>query len=514
MNLLKLPVLVLVLVGLPLAVVSDTPLIVLAQEVLAPPIDVSVMDGNGAGEVIVRWTPIEEAAYYRIGWVAYDDYYAVRDSGRDWLEAFVFVDVQNRDQSEHLVTRLRPGVRYAFILASNASRYGVPSWSSWASHTLAQGPVKVGASGLATPDWIASSGGLRLGTVDLSWSRVAGATSFLVWYSSTNGDDHRWAWADNQSTTVVDLEPGLVYRFAVAAAKTDAEGNFVYSPFSNGVTVRATWDANVAQSSGMFSEVTMGDNHSCGLSVTGAVQCWGANMYGQLNAPLGRFVSVQAGSYHTCALRTDGSVVCWGNAGDEGKTSPPDETFTQIAVGSQHGCGLTAASTITCWGRNRFGEGSPPEGTFLAVSASKNIRGVAHSCGVRTDGSAVCWGDDYGRGLYAPGGVLTGIWSGDLHNCGLDSEGALVCAGSNQYGQIEVPAGAYSAVSVGASYTCGLRTDGSAICWGGRELLGETVVPEGIYTSVSAGYQHTCGIKTNGRVLCWGNNEHGQSSPP
>ena len=514
MKLPKLSVLVLVLVGLTVAVVSDPPLVILAQEVLAPPVDVSATDGHSAGEVVVRWTPIEGAAYYRIGWVAYDDYRAALDSGRDWLEAFVFVDAQNRDQSEHLVARLRPGVRYAFIVGSNVSRYSAPSWSSWASHTLAEAPVEVGPSGLATPEWIASSGGLRLGTVNLSWLRVAGADSYLLWYSTTNGDDHRWAWVHGRSTIVVDLEPGLVYRFAMAAAKADAEGNFVYSPFSDSVVVRATWDADAAQSSDTFSGVTVGDVHSCGLSVTGAVQCWGDNTNGQLNAPSGRFVSVQAGSYHTCALRTDGSAVCWGHAGDEGKTSPPDETFTQIAVGSQHGCGRTSASTVACWGRNLSGEGSPPEGTFLAVSASKNIRGVAHSCGVRTDGSGVCWGDDYGRGLYAPDGVLTGIWSGDLHNCGLDSEGALVCAGSNQYGQLEVPAGSYSAVSVGASYTCGLRTDGSAICWGGRVLLGETVVPEGIYTSVSAGYQHTCGIKTNGRVLCWGNNEHGQSSPP
>ena len=274
--------------------------------------------------------------------VAYDDYRAALDSGRDWLEAFVFVDVQNRDRSEHLVARLRPGVRYAFIVGSNVSRYGAPNWSSWASHTLAEAPVEVGPSGLATPEWIASSGGLRLGTVNLSWLRVAGADSYLLWYSTTNGDDHRWAWVHSQSTIVVDLEPGLVYRFAVAAAKTDAEGNFVYSPFSDGVIVRATWDADAAQSSDTFSEVTVGDVHSCGLSVTGAVQCWGDNTNGQLNAPSGRFVSVQAGSYHTCALRIDGSAVCWGDAGDEGKTSPPDETFTQISVGSQHGCGLTA----------------------------------------------------------------------------------------------------------------------------------------------------------------------------
>ena len=513
MMLVKLTFLFLILFGVPLVAVSDATLVARAQGELSPPIDVSAVDGSGVGEVVVRWAPIPEAAYYRIGWVAYDDYHAFRDAGRNWLEAFVFVDVENRGQVERLVTRLTPGIRYAFIVASVDARYGVPHWSSWVSHTPAEAPVEVDASGLAAPDWVETSGGLRLGSVDLSWSSVNGADSYLIWYSHANGDGHQWVRADNKSDTISDAEPGLFYRFAVAASSTDAEGNRVYGPFSEAVFVRPTSDANTSQSTGTFSQVTVGDSHSCGLTTGAAIQCWGSNRYGQLNAPLGQFVSVHAGSHHSCALRKNGSVVCWGNTGDEGKTLPPDETFSQIDVGSQHACGITSRSTIACWGANRSGEGNPPEGTFEAVSVSKNIRGSAHSCGIRTDGSAVCWGSDYAGRLRVPPGMLTSISSGDTHNCGFDSDGTLACAGSNQYGQSDVPEGTYDAVSLGGRYTCARKIDASVVCWG-EDIRGETVVPEGIYASVSAGYTHTCGVKSNGRVLCWGNNDDGQSLPP
>ena len=69
------------------------------------------------------------------------------------------------------------------------------------------------------------------------------------------------------------------------------------------------------------------------------------------------FAAVSAGSYHTCGVKTDGSVVCWGN--DSG------------------------------------GESTPPDGSFISVSASGPVPGAhEHSCGVKTDGTVECWGWD------------------------------------------------------------------------------------------------------------------------
>ena len=89
--------------------------------------------GN-AGEVRVSWDAVPNAAYYRIGWVAYSDVAPIIASGGDWLEHFAFIDIANRGQTEHTITRLTPGLLYAFIVAGNDGRYGTPQWppaSAW-----------------------------------------------------------------------------------------------------------------------------------------------------------------------------------------------------------------------------------------------------------------------------------------------------------------------------------------------------------------------------------------------
>ena len=94
-------------------------------------------NGPAPGEAVVAWQAVDSAAYYRVGWVAYDDYKVATAAGRDWLETFTFVDLANRGQSTHKVARLTPGIDYAFIVGSNDSRYGGPTWSAWATLTLA-----------------------------------------------------------------------------------------------------------------------------------------------------------------------------------------------------------------------------------------------------------------------------------------------------------------------------------------------------------------------------------------
>lgn len=107
-----------------------------AQSGLPAPASVRSVNGPSPGQVIVSWDPLDSASYYRIGWVAYEDYEAAKASGQPWLEAFTFVDLANRGQDSHTVNRLTPGILYAFIVASNDSRYGEPQWSQWALLTL------------------------------------------------------------------------------------------------------------------------------------------------------------------------------------------------------------------------------------------------------------------------------------------------------------------------------------------------------------------------------------------
>lgn len=78
----------------------------------------------------------------------------------------------------------------------------------------------------------------------------------------------------------------------------------------------------------VWSSVSAGTGHACGLRTDGNIMCWGAAtdnhgvFGGQASPPAGTFQSVSAGFVSSCGVQIDGSVVCWGFGG-KGRTTPP-----------------------------------------------------------------------------------------------------------------------------------------------------------------------------------------------
>ena len=117
---------------------SPTPVLANPPTPAPAPANVRAVNGMNAGEASVLWDAVDGAAFYRIGWVAYDDIDAARAEGRNWLDAFDFKDVENRGQTTQLLKGLAPGAAYAFIAASVERRFGVAhSWSDWVYLTMA-----------------------------------------------------------------------------------------------------------------------------------------------------------------------------------------------------------------------------------------------------------------------------------------------------------------------------------------------------------------------------------------
>eukprot|EP01083_Nonionella_stella_P192012 710163_1 len=141
-------------------------------------------------------------------------------------------------------------------------------------------------------------------------------------------------------------------------------------------------------------QIALGSDHTCALSTSNAVKCFGYNMFGQLGygdqwgrgvwydemgdnltvIELGtNFVPLQitAGMTHTCILSTTFEVKCFGSNGHgeiaaddyNNRGDWPDQmgnnlpvidlgtSFipTQIVAGYWHNCALSTAYTVKCW---------------------------------------------------------------------------------------------------------------------------------------------------------------------
>lgn len=289
-----------------------------------------------------------------------------------------------------------------------------------------------------------------------------------------------------------------------------------------------------------------GGSHSCALSASGTVYCWGSDERGQLG--LGGDIpgGGSGGCSGPCSLRP--RAVASGAALDT------------VVSGAGHTCGLTPRGAAVCWGANDRGQlgdstrtdrpvPTPVAGglAFRSLSA-----GGRHTCGItRTRRHLYCWGDDFwgqigrrGRSTAAVTGprfVLRdarAVSAGTDHTCALvGPDRLLYCWGRNHRGQLglgyasERPETLPTLVFVGARsvaagrwHTCALSAAGSAaICWGwndegavgtGRESGFEPnprrVTGGGTYRLLDAGGGHSCGVTGNGALRCWGDDLRGQ----
>jgi alpha-tubulin suppressor-like RCC1 family protein/mono/diheme cytochrome c family protein len=311
----------------------------------------------------------------------------------------------------------------------------------------------------------------------------------------------------------------------------------------NGATLEVLNAGNYA---GNVVQVDGGGSYTCAV-LSGGVQCWGYNLYGQLgddsssSSSVGRIAippgsgatRVSAGAEHACAV-VAGGVMCWGNntggkLGDGTTTLqrspvsviPAGGGVTDVSAGVSHTCAVVAGG-VSCWGANSFGElglgdtmgrltptSVIPAGSGVTAVAVGNV----FTCAV-VSGGVRCWGNNASGQLgdgsavaqsstpvqaIAAGNGVDAIAAGNHHVCAVRNSG-LQCWGSNFYGQLgdggvngltnvpwqTVPAGSgVVSVSAGNFHTC-FAASGGVKCFG-YNLSGEL----GIASNVSANLPQT-----------------------
>ncbi len=246
-----------------------------------------------------------------------------------------------------------------------------------------------------------------------------------------------------------------------------------------------------------YKYVAVGQNHTCALTVTNEIRCWGDNFAGQLGAPspscgfrdcslvpiavqcpageVCKFRSLAAGGDHTCAVDTNGKAWCWGEdgtlaTGDSSLGALPKHTqrripafndlgvpadFVSIDTDFSHTCAVSAAQDVFCWGDNFFGQLGAPLGIPSATRAQlvrsgnryQSVKtGMSHSCAVHASNGLVdCWGDNSQFQL-----------TGNVNSA------KLITINS----KVPLTSRGVQFMATGATATCAQVSNDDTVCWG------------------------------------------------
>ena len=243
-------------------------------------------------------------------------------------------------------------------------------------------------------------------------------------------------------------------------------------------------------------QISSGKEHVCAVTTEGQVRCWGSdcgpgqlgvggecskskgyarNVKRQGGNNLDGIAQVSAGGEHTCALSMTGQVWCWGKndseqlggtGGDSGVANlvPSLSEITQISAGDEHTCGLISGGGVKCWGKGndgRLGHNAETGGVNPVVVTGiggagtlSNIiqisAGLRHTCALNSNRQVLCWG--YGG-------------DGRLGNNGeVNSLSPVLVLGAD--GQATNALSGIVQISTGNDHSCALDFNGQARCWG------------------------------------------------
>lgn len=250
-----------------------------------------------------------------------------------------------------------------------------------------------------------------------------------------------------------------------------------------------------------IQSISAGTWHTCILYEDGTGQCWGRNDSGQLGGGQagshsamptdivglsGQMEKLVAGDNNSCAILVTGAVQCWGQNSNHSlgidstirySTAPVTPTLlvsgtTDIDIGGITGCAIKAGS-VYCWGALTFidaegeshGHYDPVENQYTRSEIPRAVKG---------------WEEDM---------VDIAVSSGSA--CAVSNTGVSSCLGANTSDQIGAELSLTNNVTYQPITTTGLISNVVAVTTG---ALGD----------------YYCALISNGDGRCWGDNKLGQ----
>ncbi|MFH1226716.1 MAG: hypothetical protein V1701_02280 [Planctomycetota bacterium] len=436
---------------------------------------------------------------------------------------------------------------------------GATTGTVWTFTTRAPAPP----AQATTPNPVNNATGVPI-TTTLNWALADGATSYDVYFGTTNPPSY----ITNTATT--SYNPAPITFTTTYYWRIDSKN-------LGGTTTGVVWSFTAQSPS--WSAIAVGYGHTIARKPDDSLWAWGDNNGGQLgdgtitnkNTPtrIGtatNWPTIAAASYSTIALKADGTLWAWGynyygQLGDG--TNIDKHTPTHIGTATNwstiatgfHTVAIKTDGTLWAWGYNCYGQLG--DGTTISRTTPSCIgtlvnwltiaAGRSHTIARKTDGSLWAWGynvdGQLGDGTYIDKYIPTHIgtdtnWSaidaGLDHTIALKTDGSLWAWGFNNYGQLgngtttgrTVPtrigtATNWLTIAAGESHTIALKTDGTLWAWGWNSFgqLGDGTttsknVPTQIagtnWSAIAGGGRHTVALKSDGSLWTWGWNVYGQ----
>jgi alpha-tubulin suppressor-like RCC1 family protein len=153
-------------------------------------------------------------------------------------------------------------------------------------------------------------------------------------------------------------------------------GDASFGKLGNGSDVGISTIPLLVQEDFAVSSVAVGTGHTCAVTTANQAYCWGDGDFGKLGNGFDgelsttpspvltnlNFTTITAGEDHTCGVTTTNELYCWGDGrdgqlgdglGEVSETPVPvsgNLNFNSVDAGYWHTCGTTTQNRLYCWG--------------------------------------------------------------------------------------------------------------------------------------------------------------------